>query len=133
MDRSVEHVLLRLLTPAFLLFLAAHIAAGVLEDRAAREPLAGSRYVTLFLDDDSGAAKMMRPNKVQPRKPRIFEQQPEEPKPRFLEVAAAYVAAFLGQEETQQQSVRAVSQVAVPPLFAHARARNPRDPPMPAS
>jgi hypothetical protein len=89
--------------------------------------------VTLFLDSDSGAARMMRPNKVQLRKPRIFEQQPADPKPRFLELAAAYLAALLGQEETQQQSVRAVSQVAVPPLFAHARARNPRDPPLPAS
>jgi hypothetical protein len=89
--------------------------------------------VTLFLDSDSGSAKMMRPNKVQLRKPRIFEQQPADPKPRFLEVAAAYIAAFLGREETQQQSVRAVPQVAVPPLLAYARARNPRDPPLPAS
>ena len=131
MGRSVEHILLRLLTPAVLLFLAAHLAAGVLDGRAAREQPAGGRSLALFLEGGSGAAKTTRPSKVQLRKLRVLEQQPATPKPRFLVVAATYFALLLEKEEPQERPTYALAQIAVPSLFAHARTRNPRDPPGP--
>jgi hypothetical protein len=129
MGKSVEHILLRLLTPAVLLFLAAHLAAGVLDGRAAREQPAGGRSLALFLEEGSGAAKTTRPSKVQWRKLRNFDQQSATPKPRCLVVAAAYSALLLEEGERQEPPAHALTRIAVPSLFAHARTRNPRDPP----
>ncbi len=77
MGRSVEHLLLRLLTPAILLFLFAHAVSPAL-DRAmpARggqdAPVAAARY----LQDGSSAAKAARPGKAQLRKGRFYEARP---------------------------------------------------------
>lgn len=76
MGRSIEHLLLRLLTPAILLFLFAHAVSPAL-DRAmpARggqdAPVAAAQY----LQDGSSAAKAARPGKAQLRKGR-FEARP---------------------------------------------------------
>lgn len=77
MGRSVEHLLLRLLTPAILLFLFAHAVSPAL-DRAmpARgghdAPVAAAPY----LQDGSSAAKAARPGKAQLRKGRFYEVRP---------------------------------------------------------
>lgn len=129
MHKSVEHVLLRLLTPAVLLFLAAHLAAGVLDSRGGREQPPGDRAQALYLESTSGAVRVTRPSRAQLRKPRMLEQQPPNPKPRFLAAAAAYISALLAAEQPQERPAQAAHQVPVPSLFARARTRNPRDPP----
>ena len=129
MDRSVEHILLRLLTPAFLLFLAGHLLASTLEVRAAPGQANSVRSSILFLEADHGLAKVTRPDKVELRKPRVPERRPARSKPRFLEIAAAYIAVLLQADEPRDQAAYAAPQVAVPALFTRARTRNPRDPP----
>ncbi len=129
MDRSVEHILLRLLTPAFLLFLAAHVAAGILDVNLPRERSGAGGSVVLYFEDGSGAAKVTRPAKIQLRKPRALGAEQEGGRPSFLEVAVAYVSALLVVQAPQGQRNVVLSEDAARPRFAHARTRNPRDPP----
>jgi hypothetical protein len=129
MDKSVEHILLRLLTPAFLVFLAGHLLAGILDVRATPAQPSSIRHAFLFLETHHGLAKVVRPDKVELRKPRVLEQRPARSKPPFLEVAAAYIAVLLRADEPRDQAAYVAPQVEVPSLFTRARARNPRDPP----
>ena len=131
MDKSVEHILLRLLTPAFLVFLAGHLFVCVLDVCATPAQPSPVRHAFLFLEVDHGLAKVMRPDKVELRKPRVLEKRPAGSKPRFLEIGAAYVAVLLQSDEQRDQAGYGAPQVEVPSLFAQARSRNPRDPPTP--
>jgi hypothetical protein len=125
MDKSVEHILLRLLTPAVLLFFASHLAAGVLDVRAER---VHRTYSALYLEAGSGAARAKRPSRLQLRKSRACEEQRSCEGPRLAESFVAVVGAAT---DTGDHSLAYASRrndlVAL--FFVHARTHNPRDPP----
>jgi hypothetical protein len=131
MDKSVEHILLRLLTPAVLLFFASHLAAGGLDIRAEREQAVHRGSSTLYLEAGSGAARVKRPSRLQLRKSRACEEQRSCEGPRLVE-AAAFVAVLRAVADTWGASLAHAfcRDDIVASLFVHARTQNPRDPPL---
>ena len=130
MDKSVEHILLRLLTLAVLLFFAAHLAAGVLDVRPEREQSAGRGYSAHYLEAGSGAARVKRPSKVQLRRPGLCEEQRGCEVPSFVEAAATSVAVLVAADARDDLPAHASrGDDILPSPFIHARTRNPRDPP----
>lgn len=131
MDKSVEHILLRLLTPAVLLFFASHLVAGVLDVRTERDRSAHRAHAAHYLEAGSGAAKVKRPSKVQLRKPRACEEERGCEGSRFVEAAVAYIAvmATAGGAEDDLGFCASGRRDLPPSPFLYERTRNPRDPP----
>jgi hypothetical protein len=128
MDKSVEHILLRLLTPAVLLFFASHLAAGALDVRAEREQSIHRGYSALYLESGSGAARAKRPSRLQLRKSRACEEQRSCEGPRLAEPFSAVDGAAIDTgDRSLAYALRRDDLVAL--FFVHARTHNPRDPP----
>jgi len=133
MGKSVEHVLLRLLTPAMLLFLFAHVASAMLTGSA---PVKGSTAASSgqYLQSGSDTARAKRPGTVQVRKSRTQEPRAAATvKAGFWDAAVAYLVTVLHAEPPDGRAVMVPRRSEPPEVFAHLRTRNPRDPPRPAA
>jgi hypothetical protein len=133
MGKSVEHVLLRLLTPAILLFLFAHVVSAVLGSTA---PVEGSTGATSgqYLQSGSDTARAKRPGTVHIRRSRTQEPRAAATvKAGFWDAAVVYLVAVLHAEPPDGRAVMVPRRSHPPEVFAHLRTHNPRDPPRPAA
>lgn len=133
MGKSVEHVFLRLLTPAMLLFLFAHVASAMLGSSA---PVEGSTGASSgrYLQSGSDTARAKRPDKVQTRKSRTQEPRANATvKTGFWDAAVAYLVAVLHAEPPAGRAVMVHRRSEPPQVFAHLRTHDPRAPPRPAA
>jgi hypothetical protein len=129
--RSVEHILLRLLTPVLLLFLFAHIVSPALNGAV---PAPGERpanaRTTHYVDDGSAAEHAARPGKAQGRNVRLYEARSRLPKPEpgGVDIGTAIISTP-GRTTGGARAV-ALSGAAWPAVsVSDRRTQNPRDPP----
>jgi hypothetical protein len=133
MGKSVEHVLLRLLTPAMLLFLFAHVASGMLGSSAPGDRPAGASSGQ-YLQSGSDTARAKRPGTAHIRRSRTQEPRAAATvKAGFWDAAVAYLVAVLHAEPPDGRAVMVPRRSDPPEVFAHLRTHNPRDPPRPAA
>ena len=127
MSKSVEHFLLRLLTPAMLLFLFAHVVSAALGINAPGDQ-PGAAPSAHYFQNGSGAGKATRPAKVRLSRT-CGSQALMTVKAGFWDAAVAYVAAVLPEESSLNQPTMLPCRSEPLEVFAHLRTHNPRDPP----
>ena len=129
MGRSVEHLLLRLLTPFLLLFLVAHIVSPSLDGTGPAASTRSTYQAAYYLDDGSTAARAARPGKAQGRKGRFYDARPlPKPEPGAAEAETA-LASVLAEAAGERKVVALAGGDRPVVLPTGRRAQNPRDPP----
>lgn len=128
MHRSAEHILLRLLTPAMLVFLLSHLMSSFMDGGAPRHP--PPPIGTTELESSSSLAKAGRQSRLQVRKSRKSEAaNSASAKPAFWSFAVAFLFVQLIGPASRRGMPAVAGDPDRPKGFALLRTRNPRDPP----